>query len=50
VLGRAERDLGRPAQARRHWQDAAAIYAELGLPQADDLVGNLQSLELQYGS
>ena len=50
VLGRAERDLGRPARARRHWQEAAAIYPELGLPQPDDLVGNLKSLELQYGS
>jgi tetratricopeptide (TPR) repeat protein len=45
VLGRAERDRGHPAQARRHWLDAMAIFTELGLPQADEVAASLNALE-----
>jgi transcriptional regulator with XRE-family HTH domain/tetratricopeptide (TPR) repeat protein len=45
VLGRAAREAGHPAQARRHWLGAAALFAKLGLPQADEIAGDLQALE-----
>jgi tetratricopeptide (TPR) repeat protein len=45
VLGRAERDRGRPALARQHWLDAVAIFTELGLPQAHEVAVSLNTLD-----
>lgn len=36
-LARAWEDTGNSAKARAHWQDALAIYLELGVPETDEV-------------
>jgi hypothetical protein len=39
----AQRDLGRPEQARQHWIDAGAIYTELGDLKAAEVMADLDA-------
>jgi DNA-binding SARP family transcriptional activator len=40
-LGRAFHILGDPGQARRHWEQALALYTRLGAPEADQIRAQL---------
>jgi Tetratricopeptide repeat len=40
-LGRACRALGDEQQARRHWEEALALYTKLGVPAADEVRARL---------
>jgi len=40
-LGHAHRTLGDPARAREHFQQAVTLYAELGMPEADEVRAQL---------
>ncbi len=50
ALGRAQRDLGRPEQARQHFIDAGAIYTELGDPKAAEVMADLDALSSRSGA
>ncbi|MEU8234486.1 tetratricopeptide repeat protein [Actinoplanes sp. NPDC048967] len=45
-LGHAHRTLRDPVRARHHYQHALTIYADLGLPEADQIRTHLTALDL----
>jgi DNA-binding SARP family transcriptional activator/tetratricopeptide (TPR) repeat protein len=43
-LGRAYQATGDHGQARHHWQQALTVYTDLGVPDADEVTANLETL------
>ncbi|MGW0521344.1 BTAD domain-containing putative transcriptional regulator [Crossiella sp. NPDC003009] len=46
-LARIQQDLDRPADAHRHWRQALALFAELGMREAEEARGELAKLDAE---
>jgi DNA-binding SARP family transcriptional activator/tetratricopeptide (TPR) repeat protein len=41
-LAHVDKAVGDPGSARSHWRRALALYTDLGVPEADEVIGHLQ--------